>query len=57
VFPLFPKCSQSVPKGTGCTTVPLFPTPYIGGTGNGNTYRDTSEAQVFPNSGVPHDHT
>jgi hypothetical protein len=34
---VFPNCSQSVPKGTGVTTVPLFPTPYIGEQGTGNT--------------------
>jgi hypothetical protein len=50
--PLFPKCSPSVPQGTGVTTVPLFPTPYIWEQGTGNTYRDHFRPQVFPNSGA-----
>jgi hypothetical protein len=35
--PLFPKCSPTVPRETGVTTVPLFPTPYMGEQGTGNT--------------------
>jgi hypothetical protein len=46
---VFPKCSQ----GNGCTTVPLFPTPYRGEQGTGTPKGTTSpprcsQAQVFP---------
>jgi hypothetical protein len=51
--PSVPKCSQSVPKGTGVPTVPLFPTPYIGEQGTGTPKGNSSaakcsQAQVFP---------
>ena len=51
--PLFPNCSPTVPQGTGVTTVPLFPTPYIGEKGTGNTYGDHFRPQVFPKQSVP----
>jgi hypothetical protein len=51
--PLFPKCSPTVPRETGVTTVPLFPTPYMGERGTPKGTARCSPAKVEASAGSP----